>query len=697
MSSRLPRLTLRGWFLTSLLSVLAALIVIQATHIYVSLSDLITQGFDRKLLAISTTTAAFIDPADHARLVEPLQLTGIARNTADGTLLAYDRRSSEFLKIRPADGFASVSTLKLPPGFHQLATGTAPDTLIILDAATGELRLFSLRTGEHTPLHRLEPPVVAIASDSARGVLYIGGRHLDRLDLRTGIVTRLAQLHEPTRDLTFDPERQTLWGLGESGSTLLDLNSADGLLRRRIPLAQEKPEGAAETWKPAPVRLVAIVFDEAAKKLLGTERSLLHIDPATGLVSPKKLLSGFGRELGPGYLRYAAPMRRITNRANLTFLYTQLVTERDHIIYGLDGTVGEKHSAILSTDTLPASETAGIQQLLADGTPHLTTVRAWDQWGLLKSAFAPIFDATGHPVAMVGADVDITTIRYATHRALVITFAFGALLLLVAGLLSLAIARQLARPLARIKAAALRAAAGDYAQHVAVAHPRELRELAAGFSNATAGLGRRFVELDAAVADGRAVRDRGALLTRLADVPPLAAAPAPGAVWTWGALDADAPAPGGAIIAGDAALAWCGAAGAEPLIAAAHRAELAVLAHALLTRHGADPVVLAPLLTALAPNEVAAWVLLTSAGVHVLARRPGLVHRLSPGSAPAPLTPAAFTTPIVPAPGEAIIVTSTPAGPTSPAAAAPATLAAWRRAAAGAHTVGYAVIFQPSA
>lgn len=696
MSSRLPRLTLRGWFLTSMLSVLAALIVIQATHIYVSLSDLIMQGFDRKLLAISTTTAAFIDPADHSRLVEPLQLSGIARNHADGTLLAYDRHSGEFIKIRPTDGFASVSPLKLPPGFHQLAAGTDPDTLVILDGATGELRLFSLRTGEHTALHRLDPPVVAIASDSARGILYVGGRQLDRLDLRTGIVTRLAQLHEPTRDLTFDREHQTLWGLSQSGSVLLDLNPADGVLRRRIPLSQEKPEGAADTWKPAPVRLVAIVFDEVTKQLLGTERSLLHIDPATGLVSPQKLLPAFGRELGPGYLRYAAPMRRVTNRANLTFLYTQLVTERDHIIYGLDGTVGEKHSAILSTDTLPASETAGIQQLLADGTPHLTTVRAWDKWGLLKSAFAPLFDATGHPIAMAGADVDITTIRYATHRALVITFSFGAVLLLIAGILSLAIARQLTRPLARIKAAALRAAAGDYAQHVAVAHPRELRELAAGFSTATADLGRRFVELDAAVADGRAVRDRGALLARLAVVPPLAIAPVASAAWTWGPLDPEAPAPGGAIIAGDAALAWCGAAEAEPLIAAARRAELAVLAHALLARHGADPAVLAPLLTALAPNEVDAWVLLTAAGVHVLARRPGLVHRLRPGSTPKPVAPSAFTSPIVPALDEAIIVTSTPSGPISPASDATATLGAWRRAAT-ANTVGYAVIFQRSA
>ncbi len=124
-----------------------------------------------------------------------------------------------------------------------------------------------------------------------------------------------------------------------------------------------------------------------------------------------------------------------------TYLYTQIVQGRDHIIYGLDGTVGKDHSALLSTDTAREAEVDGIQRLLTDGAAYVSPIEAWPPWGNLKTSFAPIFNEQGRPVAMAGADVNADMIQLEISRALVITFGFGAAMLVLGGALTLGLAR----------------------------------------------------------------------------------------------------------------------------------------------------------------------------------------------------------------------------------------------------------------
>ena len=683
------RLTLQGTLLLGLLPVLAVLIITYATHVYYALNDLIMEGFDHKLMAVCSTTASFLDPADHAKLVDPLPLGGLSRDPSDNLIWGYDVNEGRFLKIRPTDGFAIVTPIKLPKGFNNIASGIEKNALLVLDGATGQMKLLSTITGETTDAFRLEPPITGLATDNPRGLLYASGRTLDRVDLHTLQVTHLRELPEQYRDISFDTKHQILWALSEHGDELLDLDPADGSVRHQVKLVTEKPADAPAAWQPQPVSLVVFVYDPASDRMIGTSTSLVSVNWQTGEVSTKGFLPGFGREQGPIYLRYAVPMRRITNRTNLTFLYTQLVRNRDQITYGIDGTVGDKHSPLLSQDVLPESEIAGVQRLLTEGTPHITAVRAWEKWGLLKSAFVPIFDQLGHPVAMAGTDVDITTIRYETRRALVITFTFGAALLVLAGMLSYAIARQLNRPLALIKAAALRAAAGDFYQHVAGRRPRELHDLAHAFSHATATLGQSFHELRDAVTAGRALRDRDALVQRLSTVGALAATAPAGSPWAWGVLAPGREPAGsssGATMHDGAALVWLHCPMDDAVGTAARRAEIALTAEALLRRHGPDATRLAAPLGRLFAGEIDLWGLLTPAGVHVLARRPGLVHRVTADGAPAVGAAPDFLTPLPAASGELIVLAHAGSPverltvPATGAGGAAAAFAAWRGA-----------------
>ncbi len=702
MSTRPPRFSLSGWLLTSLLSALGVLIVVNAVEIHSTLSEQVMRGFDRKLLAISTTTASFFDSADHASIIETLPIAALAPSATETLFWASDPKKNLLWKIDPANGSATATSTLLPAGFDLVAAGPDPANLLVASSQTGELRLLSLADGKSTPfVARLTPPLSALASDPTRAVLYAVGTHLDRLDLRTGQATRAAKLEKSYLSLAFDHRDQRLWAVDANGTELVNLNPADGAELSRVLLAPKKPDPAPADWKPKPTRFVAVALEPKSSRLLGAEgsvlggsRGLLWIDPKTGEVSGDGLRPNFNRELRPMNLSYAWPLRRISNRTNLTFLYTQIYAGEAHvdkIVYGADGTIGAEHSPPLSEDVVPPTEIPGIKEVMERGTPHLTQVKAWNQWGLLKSAWAPIFGPDGHPVAMAGADINITTIRDVTRRALVITFSFGAILLVLAGLVSLAIARQLTRPIAAVKAAALRTAAGDYSQTIKVASPRELTSLAVDFCGAATDLGRHSQELAVAASVLRAGADRRALTTRLASTFPLIGAAPAGSPWAWGSHDAQEEIPsGGAVIAGENALVWISApASGDPLAAATRRAQVAVTAHALLSRHGADPTRLAPALLAALAGETLAWILLSPSGGHVLTARPDLLHL---GQAPAlHPSPDAFVALPPPAPGAAIVVGCAPG---AFGADASATLAAWRsQPAAGSR---FAVIVQPA-
>jgi hypothetical protein len=293
---------------------------------------------------------------------------------------------------------------------------------------------------------------------------------------------------------------------------------------------------------------------------------------------------------------------------------------------------------------------------------------------------------------MAGADINITTIRDAVRRSLVIAFIFGALQLTLAAAVCFAIARQLTLAIAAIKGSALSVAAGDYAQSIRVVRPIELTALAVDFSGAAADLGRSEKELESSASAGREIRERRALATRLASLAPLEAVAPDGSGWAWGAHDPGEVVPaGGAVMVGDHSLAWIAApATVDSLAAVARRAQVAVTARALLQNHGADPVALAAALGAALADETLAWILLTPAGAHVLSSRPDLVHL---GRAPAPpLTAHAFYALPPLSPGEAIFLG---AAPCALGANAAATLSAWRLCPNP--TARFVVIIQPAA
>jgi HAMP domain-containing protein len=233
------------------------------------------------------------------------------------------------------------------------------------------------------------------------------------------------------------------------------------------------------------VRLYATIlegFDRKLAALSSATSVFIDVDDTLALLAQAEAMRARGDdpEQHPTYQKYVLPMRHIRERAGLTFLYTQLLQsgEGRQCVYLLDGTEGEGHSEFGAVDTIPEEDWDVALRVAHDGQVAQTAIRQWEQWGLLKCGWAPMFGADGEIKAMAGADVEITVIRQKTYIVLLQTLGAGALSLMLASVVSVRVARRLTQPLSQVREAALKIASGDYRVRCLVDTPREIRQLA---------------------------------------------------------------------------------------------------------------------------------------------------------------------------------------------------------------------------
>lgn len=193
-------------------------------------------------------------------------------------------------------------------------------------------------------------------------------------------------------------------------------------------------------------------------------------------------------EASPRYRRNADPLKRIRRELDLTYLYTQVLGGTKDVVYVLDSTEGEEHSPLGSEDELTPETRAGLKRTTTDGSVYISPIEFQEQWGLLKTAAAPVRDASGRIAATAGADVNISVIEVATQNALFASALIGVASLAASGIVTLLIVRWVARPIEGLKADALRIAAGDRAPPVRRAAPRDVTRLRDALADLATGL-----------------------------------------------------------------------------------------------------------------------------------------------------------------------------------------------------------------
>ena len=224
---------------------------------------------------------------------------------------------------------------------------------------------------------------------------------------------------------------------------------------------------------------------------------------------------------------------------------TQAYRRKD-IWYVLDASQGDDHSQIGSEDVMTPETLAGLKAATARGTVYVSPIEFQVQWGLLKTAAAPIRGQNEEITATVGADVNISVIQVASQNALFASALIGVASLMACALVTLMIMRRVARPIARLKADALRIAAGDRAPPAPITSPREAARLRDALGTLAEDLmGTMRAARAGSVADDRA-RNLEQLTAALSDnAAPLAVlVDNPAVLAVWIGIEGEGPEPG---------------------------------------------------------------------------------------------------------------------------------------------------------
>ncbi len=367
-----------------------------------------------------------------------------------------------------------------------------------------------------SPLGHIDPGTFSFAVDSTgTRLVAVGpwGLRGYRLDSAKDTFPVLWTQDVDALSVTLAPHTGVLYALKADG-TLVKADSAGAPVREVGAL--EPGDGASDPGLLSDVR--ALAGSPLVPTLFAAGTRLIGIAPEERTFEVKQFRRGYRDEASPDYLRYVEPMRRIRSKLSLTYLYTQNLVPGDSIQYILDSTpMGEDHSPIGTREALETeADIRGLADLEDRGLVYSSKIEPSEEWGLLKSTFAPIFGARGDPVGMVGTDISVATIQDRTQIALAKVGLVTVVILFLGGLGSVAISLRLTGPLAAVQEGASRVAAGRAGKPLDLPRLRDLAALTTSFNEMTKTLTSSVNELREETRRVEAMRTRRHLVRELA-------------------------------------------------------------------------------------------------------------------------------------------------------------------------------------
>lgn len=500
----MPNVRLQTLILLGIAPLLTLLSVVIALSHYFDIRRLIMRGFDNKLFAVSTVTASFIEPDIHTNIFEPIAVHSIV--FSHNGLYGMDRNGMLY-QILPETGEAIALHQTTAFSVIDLAFNSDQNLLYASNGRGRQLNIINPANGEVLDTVWTGQPIFGLAYDTANAQLYGSHDVLLRIDPNTGQTEAIAPLDQIISALSMG--ETTLYGLTNRANTLVQVEPQTGAIA-------PPPFSQAVTVTQQPLLGLAVNPDNQI--FLSGANQLFQIDTSNQNIIADGFASSYRSETNDGYQRYIVPMRQVAERLNLTYVYTQVVSGEQRITYVLDATEGEEHTPIGYTEDLSVEEFAGVNYVATTGNVHLSDIQPWEEWGLLKVAYAPIFDANGDVVAMAGADVNISIITQKTRLALLRVMGVGVGSLLIGIAASVYISRRLTRPIEALKETALRIAAGQYGQQIHLNYPKEIAALSAAFNQMSDNLKRSLMALEVTNETVETVRQQQELIELLEQI-----------------------------------------------------------------------------------------------------------------------------------------------------------------------------------
>ena len=487
-------------------SILLTLIVI-ANFTYNSLYTTILKGFDKKLFAISTVTAAFIDGDEHDQILAIKKLNSINYDSNTKKIYALNL-NNKILTVDESNGaaFNGPNIQFSDIDIKEIAFNSKNNLLYAMDNRKHALVCIDPQSGKTAIINQFPIICDSITYSSKHNKLIATGRYTSDIDskndllsisLQTGDIKYLGQLKSYNVDcLCINNKNSILYGIDNQVNKLIkiDFSQTDIVIEALATLRFKSTNKVIDR----PVQ--DITYNEHTDQIFGITDRLVSIDIKSGIVDDTKYVKGFRNEMGKLYLKYVQPMRRIREKLGLSFVYTQKLSDTPHldveydilkqkrvaynqatqIIYVIDSNIDDNHTEIGYTDTTPAEKK--IRDVLFKGSVYLSEIKDWDEWGLLKSGFAAIKNSKKEIKAIAGADINVSIITDKTRIAMLKVTFVAIIALLLVTYISLIISKKIISPIQQLKEVALGIAAGHYGKHITIDKPLELADLSKSFN-----------------------------------------------------------------------------------------------------------------------------------------------------------------------------------------------------------------------
>lgn len=661
------RLKLKTLILLMLLPALSIITILAGVWLYGGLYRIILDGFDRKLYALGTTTASFIDGDKLLSVLAPYDIHALAYAPGASVLYGVDLKTQHLMRIDPTNGCASPIAPLPEPGI-QIMTHDAQTSLIAYAPNSQALVRIDAQSGallERLPL-TIQP--TALTWHPTQGLLLMAGDTLYQWDDQAHLLNALCTgTWGVISGLAYDPRGDHLFALEGAKGRLLRIDLPSGATHEiGLLLPEGSRFGEVEYGEEAgELPAYDLAWNAQTETLYAAADRLMVLSPETGIAEGGLWMSTrYRNHRSETYEAIVGPMRKILDEKDITYLYTFNTGGRKDITYIIDASPDDGWCAIGFEETLPEQNYKGVHRSITEGVPFISDVLDYDLWGLLKVSSAPIYNDAGQIRALAGVDVNISVIRSKTRLALFQVLGIGALALLIAGGVSLGVTRRLIRPITQLRFGALRIAAGEYAYTLNVQAPTELHDLAASFNGIGYALDttmrQKQTSNDQLEADRRRTELTKSIPQMVDTFPALRGQEIPATFHArW--LDqrpniADAS---GVVRTAQTCLAWRCAPEQDALNAVKERADRSLLLTGLALHAGADTEALQRSLEPLYAKQVTCWLGSDAAATEVwyIARTPHTVFHLRPGPS-AEAIEITGSGSIALAPGEAIAMIS---------------------------------------
>jgi len=466
--SKLLNTNVKSLVLLVLIPILSLLIIFMAWLSYDEMYRTIINGFNQKLIAISSTSGSFIDGDEHEKLAEAKEVKALAFGS-DKKLYAVDSLNY-FIQINIEDG-AGVRLFKFENDINDITYN--PKTGLFYATSHNEIIEFNPKNANVKQFFKTTSELKGLAYDRANeSILVAKDAEILRIsrDKEVKVETNTEFI---ISSLSFGSSKKVLYAIEGETDTFISINLED--------FKESKLEYKELNRDSTPLTAIASL-DE---KLYFGKNHLIIYDKNSKSSTYKDFARGYRNEKSEIYKKYIAPMTKIKLEAGLTYHYTQNLiynNEDANCIYILDVSEGNDYTPIGSEDVMDKDSIIGAENVMLRKEVFVSKIQEWEQWGLLKVSYAPILNKDGVVKAIAGADVDMGIIREKTKQALIQSSIAGVVFLIISIIAAFSISKKIIEPIRKLKYSALRIAAGRHGDKVSIEKPKELSELSDTFN-----------------------------------------------------------------------------------------------------------------------------------------------------------------------------------------------------------------------